>query len=212
MRLGCGCLSTLFFVAFLVAGTAWMAQGVLQPPDLSPVTFAAADGVSAQQKVYDLVGRSASKRTPRSVVLSERELNAFFARHLAEVANIPVMGAIAHLGGNGVFDLAVRLPTRVVLAETPFGGILDLSPTHWGDRLVWLRLRVRARVELAVAGPRRFLRLNVERFYLGRTRLPAVAHRLLLSPTALRLLSWPLPAGIDDVKVEREHVVIRTGG
>ena len=211
-RLGCGCLSTLFLVAFLVAGTAWMAQGVFQSPDLSPVSFAAADGVRAQQKVFDLVGRSASPRTSRSVVLTEREINAFLARHLAEVADIPVMGAIAHLDGNGVFDLAVRLPTRIVLAETPIGGILDVSPTPWGDRLLWLRLRARARVEPAMTGSRRFLRLDVERFYLGRTRLPAIVHRLFLSPMTLRLLSWPLPAGIDDVKVEREHVVIKAGG
>jgi hypothetical protein len=61
-------------------------------------------------------------------------------------------------------------------------------------------------------GQRQFLRLDVERFYLGRTRLPAITHRLLLSPMALRLLSLPLPAGIDDVKVEQGHVVIRAGG
>src|SRR5262249_52443549 len=70
----------------------------------------------------------------------------------------------------------------------------------------------RTQVEPAPAGQRRFLRLDVERLYLGRTRLPAVAHRLLLSPMALKLLLWPLPAGIDDIKVERQQVVIRGGG
>src|SRR5207249_11061781 len=87
-----------------------------------------------------------------------------------------------------------------------------LSPPRWVDRPVWLRLRARTQVEPAPSGQRRFLRLDVERLYLGRTRLPAVAHRLLLSPMALKLLLWPLPAGIDDIRVERQQVVIRGGG
>jgi hypothetical protein len=211
-RLGCGCLSILFLGAFLVGGIGWMARGLYQPPGISPVTFVPADGISAQQKIYDLVGRSTSNRATGQIILSERELNAFLARHLAEVADIPVMGAIVRLGGDGVYDLAVRLPARVVLGETPFGGVLDLSPARWVDRPIWLRLRAHIRVDPATTGQRRYLRLEVDRFYLGRTRLPAVAHRLLLGATALRLLALPLPAAIDDVKVEKERVVIRTGG
>src|SRR3989442_14762595 len=88
-----------------------------------------ADGVNAQQKIYEMVGRGpGGKRTPRSVALSEQELNAFLARHLAEIADMPVMGAIVHLRVNDVFDLAILVPTRVLRAETPLNGILDLSP------------------------------------------------------------------------------------
>ena len=190
-----------------------MAQGFFEPSDLEPVIFTPADGVSAQQKLYEIVGRAAmgGKRTPRSVVLSEQEINAFLARHLAEIADMPIMGAIVHLRVTDVFDLAVRLPTRILLAETPMSGIVDLSPARWVDRPVWLRLRARTQVEPAPPGQRRFLRMDVERLYLGRTRLPAVAHRLVLSPMALKLLLWPLPAGIDDIKVERQQVVIRGG-
>ncbi|PYM93972.1 MAG: hypothetical protein DME08_18710 [Candidatus Rokuibacteriota bacterium] len=212
-RLGCGCLSIIFLVAFLIGGVGWMAQGLFKAAELQPVIFTPADGVNAQQKIYEMVGRGpGGKRTPRSVALSEQELNAFLARHLAEIADMPVMGAIVHLRVNDVFDLAIRLPTRVLLAETPLSSILDLSPPRWVDRPVWLRLRARTQVEPAPSGQRRFLRLDVERLYLGRTRLPAVAHRLLLSPMALKLLLWPLPAGIDDIRVERQQVVIRGGG
>src|SRR5207249_9381028 len=164
-----------------------MAQGLFKVAELQPVIFTPADGVNAQQKIYEMVGRGpGGKRTPRSVALSEQELNAFLARHLAEIADMPVMGAIVHLRVNDVFDLAIRLPTRVLLAETPLSSILDLSPPRWVDRPVWLRLRARTQVEPAPSGQRRFLRLDVERLYLGRTRLPAVAHRLLLSPMADR--------------------------
>jgi hypothetical protein len=212
-RLGCGCLLIVFLVAFLIGGLGWMAQGFLEPADLQPVIFTPADGVNAQQKLYEVVGRATGgKRTARSIVLSEQEINAFLARHLAEIADMPIMGAIVHLRANDVFELAVRLPTRILLAETPLSGILDLSPARWVDRPVWLRLRARTQVEPAPSGPRRFLRLDVERLYLGRTRLPAVAHRLVLSPMALKLLLWPLPTGIDDIKVERQQVVIRSGG
>ena len=212
-RLGCGCLSIIFLVTFLIGGVGWMAQGLFKVAELQPVIFTPADGVNAQQKIYEMVGRGpGGKRTPRSVALSEQELNAFLARHLAEFADMPVMGAIVHLRVNDVFDLAIRLPTRVLLAETPLSSILDLSPPRWVDRPVWLRLRARTQVEPAPSGQRRFLRLDVERLYLGRTRLPAVAHRLLLSPMALKLLLWPLPAGIDDIRVEQQQVVIRGGG
>src|SRR2546425_6590859 len=106
-----------------------MAQGLFKVAELQPVIFTPADGVNAQQKIYEMVGRGpGGKRTPRSVALSEQELNAFLARHLAEIADMPIMGAIVHLRVNDVFDLAIRLPTRVLLAETPLSSILDLSP------------------------------------------------------------------------------------
>src|SRR5437899_12371924 len=109
-----------------------MAQGLFKVAELQPVIFTPADGVNAQQKIYEMVGRGpGGKRTPRSVALSEQELNAFLARHLAEIADMPIMGAIVHLRVNDVFDLAIRLPTRVLLAETPLSSILDLSPPRW---------------------------------------------------------------------------------
>src|SRR5262249_2163773 len=123
----------------------------------------------------------------------------------AEIADMPIMGAIVHLRVNDVFDLAIRLPTRVLLAETPLSSILDLSPPRWVDRPVWLRLRARTQVEPAPAGQRRFLRLDVERLYLGRTRLPAVAHRLLLSPLALKLLLCPAPPPPASARRNRRH-------
>src|SRR5262249_56804726 len=133
-----------------IGGVGWMAQGFFEPADLQPVIFTPADGVNAQQKLYEIVGRATGgNRTPRSVVLSEQEINAFLARHLAEIADMPIMGAIVHLTVNDAFELAIRLPLRILLAETPMSSILDLSPARWVDRPVWLRLRARTQAEAA---------------------------------------------------------------
>ena len=143
-------------------------------------------------------------------MLSERELNAFIGRHLATVADVPIRGIVVHLQGRHL-EVAGRLPARVILAETPGARILDIVPARWADHPIWVRLRGGLRVEPARSGQRRYLRLDVDRFYLGRSRVPAFMHRLLLNPLTLRLLTWPVPAAVDDAAVEDGHVVIRVG-
>src|SRR2546422_9963255 len=106
-----------------------MAQGLFKAAELQPVIFTPADGVNAQQKIYEMVGRGpGGKRTPRSVALAEQELNAVLARHLAEMADMPARGAIVNLRAHDGFDLASRLPTRVLLAPTPLSSLLNLPP------------------------------------------------------------------------------------
>src|SRR5438445_11941056 len=143
-----------------------MAQCLFKDAELQPLIVTPADGVNAQQKIYEMVGRGpGGKRTPRSVALSEQELNAFLARHLAEIADMPVMGAIVHLRVNDVFDLAIRVPTRRLVAETPLSSIRDLWPPRWVDRPVWLRLRGRTQCEPAPPGQRRCLGPDVRRLH-----------------------------------------------
>jgi hypothetical protein len=55
----------------------------------------------------------------------------------------------------------------------------------------------------------RYLRLDVVEFAVGRQRLPAAMLRLLLNPSALRVLRWPMPEGTDAVTIETGRVVVR---
>src|SRR5207249_1578619 len=74
-------------------------------------------------------------------------------------------------------------------------------------------LDVQAAVSLeveAARGHRRYLRLDVERFALGRQWLPGVVVRPLLSRGVHDLFRWPLPAAVEAITIDSEKVVVRT--
>ena len=75
-------------------------------------------------------------------------------------------------------------------------------------------LSIRARVTLDGTGgirePRR-LRIDVERFWLGRLPLPEPMLRVLLDPAALRLLRSPIPEAINGLRIEPGRLVIQSG-
>jgi hypothetical protein len=77
---------------------------------------------------------------------------------------------------------------------------------------VWLSLRARATLESGgdARRERRYLRLDVERFWLGRLPLPSFMLRVLLDPLALRLLRWPMPDAIDGLRIEPGRLILQT--
>lgn len=190
-----------------VGGGIWSGVRMLQEPDLPAAAPTAAEGARAQQKIFDLA-RGRARAEP--VVLTERELNALFSRHLAEMADAPLTSVGVRLRGDGVAEVRARLPLRHLTEEPPWSVIAQIAPAAWLERPVWLRVTVRPRVE-APAAPsrRRHLRLDVQGFAVGRQRLPAVLLRLVLPPTTLRMLRWPLPDGVGAVTIEAGRAVIR---
>jgi len=206
LRLGCcGCLTGLVLLA-LVSTVGWVGFQALGTPDIAGQPTSAADGVRAQQKIFDILrgtGGAGGSRRARSVSLSERELNAFLSRHLSEAADLP----LAHVG--------VRLPSdgrAEVGGQLPLGQLASLPiPTSWLDRGIWLTIRARVTLEgNEEARDRRHLRLDVERFWIGRLRVPELMLRVLLDPTALRLLRWPTPESIDGLRIEPGRIIIQT--
>ena len=220
MRLGCGgCLGSLFGLGLLVAVVAapiWVGFRIFQDSGVPLPAASASDGFRAQQKLYE-VGRRAS-RTGRSapgepIALTDREVSAFLANHLGEAADLPLSGVVARMPARGEAEIMGRLPLRQLLSEEPFATVRDALPVDWLDRPVWLRLRGDFMVEVATPpATRRALRFDVERFWIGRQRVPALLLRLLLHPSALRVLRWPLPEGVEAVVVEPGRLVIRTTG
>jgi hypothetical protein len=220
MRLGCGgCLGSLLgltLLAALVAAPIWVGFRMLQDPGVRVPPASASDAFRAQQKLYELGRRSSrggrSART-ESTVLTETEITAFLSNHLAEAADLPLSGVVARLHGGGNAEILGRLPFRQLLSEEPLATVRDSLPGTWLDRLVWLRLRGDFMVEPAAqTAGRRALRFDVERFWIGNQRLPAVLLRILLHPSALRVLRWPVPEGVEAVIVEPGRLVIRTAG
>src|SRR3990172_206364 len=180
MRVGClGCLTLLALVAARGGGV-WVGTRTLQEPALAIPEASAADGVRAQQKIFELARRKSE--SAGHVILTEREVNAFLTRHLAGAADLPLTGIAVRLRGDGLVEFKGRLPLRQVvgapLLSTPPGLVPPRGP----------------------GGPRQ-LSLGGGRFAVGRQPLPTVLLRLLLDPVALRALAWPLPDGVGSVTI-----------
>jgi hypothetical protein len=189
----------------------WGVYQIAHAPDIAGVPTVATDGLSAQQKIFEVIRRTGDGRS-RAVSLSERELNAFLSRHLAESPDLPLRNLAVRLHSDGHADIAGLIPLRQLLASSPFSAIAAILHPSWLDWRVWLAVRARIAVDDTGGArePRR-LRVDVERFWLGRLRLPEVMLRVLLDPAALRLLRWPLPEAIRGVRVEPGRLVIQTG-
>ena len=208
MRVGCALLVGALIGAFgLAAGSAWIAPRLFQEPEIAAAMGTAEDGLRGQQKIFEIArGGRFSKGGPlRPIALSEPELNAFLSRHLVEAARIPLGSATVRLVGDGVVELKGRLPLRHALA------IPDLLPIRWLEQPVWVHLAARASLEVdAARNRRRYLRLDIEQFALGRQPIPRVLARLVVSSAILNQLRWRLPDTVETITVEPRMLVIRT--
>jgi len=212
LRLGClGCLTALVLAALAVA-VVWGAFQITRAPEIARPPTTPTDGLRAQQKIFDVM-RAAGDHRPHGASLDEREVNAFLSRHLSESRDLPLRHLAVRLLGDGRLELAGQLPLRHLLTAPPFSALTAIVPGFWLEHEVWLA--VRARVTLDGTGgalePRRRLRLDVERFWLGRLRLPELMLRILLDPGALRLLRWPVPDAFDEIRIEPGRLVIHAG-
>lgn len=207
MRLGCGgCLTTVAVLGVIVGALAWIVwlfTGILADPNLPAITLS--DEARAAQKLTQItrVGRG----RPREIVsLTEGELNALLARRLAELAEVPLSRVQVQLTGAGRAEVAGQVPLAAILSEHPVSRLASVVPSGWQQRPVWLRLRVQARMESRDDGRRRYLRLDIERFWLGQRRLPSILPRLVLSPATLSLLQLRMPDSVREVAIDAGRV------
>jgi hypothetical protein len=208
MRLGCALLvGVLIGACGLAAGSAWVAPRLFQEPQIEAAAGTAEDGLRCQQKIFELAtgGRLGKGGAMRPVALSEPELNAFLSRHLVEAARIPLSAASVRLVGDGVVELKGQMPLRRALA------IPELLSVRWLEQPIWVHLGARASLEVdAARKQRRYLRLDIERFSLGRQQIPSVLARLMVSSAIVNQLRWRLPDTVEAITVEPRVLVIRT--
>ena len=208
MRLGCALLvGVLIGACGLAAGSAWVAPRLFQEPQVTAAAGTAEDGVRCQQKIFELAtgGRPGKGGAMRPIALSEPELNAFLSRHLVEAARIPLSAASVRLVGDGVVELKGQMPLRRALA------IPELLSIRWLEQPIWVHLGARASLEVdAARKQRRYLRLDIERFALGRQQIPSVLARLMVSSAIVNQLRWRLPDTVEAITVEPRVLVIRT--
>jgi hypothetical protein len=211
MRLGCLSIILLVFLG-AAGGAAWAGRRALQEPEISANLGTADDGLKGQQKIFQIARSEADRPRgrSRSVVVTEPELNAFLSRHLSETEKIPLTIATVRLLGDGRIELKGRLLARHLLAAWPVARAAELLPQPSRERPLWLHLGARASLEVGTArGQRKYLRLEVERFALGRQPLPRAFLSLLVSPETLNLLRWRIPGSVEGITIEPGAVVVR---
>ena len=208
MKLGCsGCLGFLVLLglaSLLLWGAVAAGTRVLGTPDLAVVAFSSGDGARAQQKLFVLARAS---RRAETVTLSEAEVNALLTKHLVEARGIRLVAPSARLIGRNRFLLDTQRPLHSLLDELSMGVIADALPERWRTRLLWIHLGGRVHTDR----DRHQLRIEIEKFSVGRQPLPVTMIRLVLDPASLGLLRWSLPAHIDDVGIEPGRLIFRVG-
>jgi len=213
VRTGCGCgCFTIGLLAVLVGGVFWLGSGIFERLPSQHEVGSLADGRRAQQKLYEVAaGSTGSRRGGRgsTVTLSERELNAFLARHLSG-DQLPLNEMGVRLIGDGVAELTGRLPLRTLDGQS-LGSLLRLLPHRWAPGALWVRLRGHVRLESGAArGDRRQLWLDIEQFSLGRRRLPAAVLGTLPGVSGPRAMRWPIPDAVESLTVEPGRLTVAT--
>jgi hypothetical protein len=207
LKLGCaGCLTVVLLGAF-VLGVGWCVVQIMRAPEIDRPTTPA-DSLQAQKKIFEFLSRARDRRQ-QALSLSEPELNAFLGRNLATGDDLPLRNLAIHLRTDNHADIRVQIALRELLALPPLSALTAFVPGRWLDHGLWLTLRARAAVERTGSESRsRRLRLDVERFWLGRLPLPEVVLRLLVDPGALRLLRSPIPETIDGIRIESGRLFV----
>lgn len=192
----------------------WIGSAVVAAPEQTPAIGLEQDGLQAQQTLFEIVRRGATRRPPaqrtrREYVLSEGEVNAFLARHLGHVAGLPLTNLAVRFVGNGALELRGRLEVNQ-LAGDEKSTLVEYLPESWRKAGVIVTLRGPLRLEVETSrGQGKSLRLDVEEAYSGRQRVPVLVLERLLA-TNERLTRWSVPDSVTAVIVEKGRAVVQT--
>ena len=217
MRVGCfGCLLLLVILLVLlvaVLGVVFLSGNILDAPEITVAAtpkFSRADGYSAQQKLFDLVRRGSGESTRRGpVILTEQEVNAFLANHLAE-ADLPFNPMSVRFVG-GQIEIHGKTPLRNMIQGQPLVQISRYLPADRLDQPVWVFVKGRIRIDPpGMGGGRLTGRMEISEFALGKQPLGSWLLTAMLGGTANRLLRWPVPAVVEDVTIDEGRLIIRT--
>ena len=214
MRLGCfGCLAlTVVIVVIAVAalGVVFLSGNIVNAPDVQPTRYSRADGLTAQQKLYELVLRQTGRSSRQDpVVITEAEANAFLANHL-EASDLPLNPLIVRFAG-GQVEVQGQTPLRNLLQGPPFAQILPYVSDSRLDRPQWVTVKGRIVIEgKGTEGPRSYGRVDLSEFALGRQELGTWLVSFMLGPTSKRLLRWQVPSVVREVQIQDGKAIVVT--
>ncbi len=213
MKVGCiGCLIFLTILAVVLGGGAlamYFSGGIFEMPTVRKVEYSAADGYQAQQKLFELLARD-SKRPPETVVITEREVNAFLARHLEE-SDLPLSPLVVKLSP-GTVQIQGKTELVNLFQGFPFSFLGDYLPESAVHRQVWVSVSGTIEVERRKSKTETdYGRLQMTEFGLGTQELGPWILRLMLGGRERSLLRWKLPRTVEAITIESGRVVITTG-
>lgn len=211
MKFGCmGCFALLFIVAVVLVGGAvalYYAGSVFDMPPIPVVEKTPSDGYRAQQKLFELAEWD-SKRSAVPVVLTERELNAFLARHLEESEGLPFSPIFVRLLP-GMIEVKGRTTLVNLFQGFPFPLLAEYLPPSALDRPVWVTVRGTIQVQKRRSRTERsYGQLVVSEFSLGNQDLGSWVLSWMLGGKRESLLRWQLPPAVDGITIEQGRVVI----
>jgi hypothetical protein len=215
MRIGCfGCLAVLVVVMAMVMaalGLIFMSGNITSAPDTQPTRYSRADGLAAQQKLYEVVLRQSGRSSRQDpVVITEPEANAFLANHLAEAAGLPFNPITVRFAA-GQLEMQGQTPLRNLLQGPPFAQLLPYISDSRLDYPIWVTIKGRIILEpKAVRGDRTYGRIELSNFQLGKQELGGWLLSLMLGPTSQRIMRWQVPAVVQEIQVQPGKLVIAT--
>ncbi|MBI4561210.1 MAG: hypothetical protein HY724_04120 [Candidatus Rokubacteria bacterium] len=213
MRIGCfGCLTltvAILVVVVAAAGFLFLSGNMLEAPEFTQTRFTRGDGFSAQQKLYEIVLRQSGRSNRQDdVVLTEQEVNAFLANHLAEAAGLP-FNPLSVTFVPGVMEVRGRTPLRNLLRGPPFVQLLPYLPAERLDRPIWVTVRGRIIIEPGPSGSSRaYGRVDVAEFSIGKQPVGSWLLSFMLGSTGSRLLRWQVPAVVQEVRLEQGRAIV----
>ncbi|MBI3031105.1 MAG: hypothetical protein HYY64_16500 [Candidatus Rokubacteria bacterium] len=205
-----GCFVLLLILAVALIGGAaalYYAGSVFDMPVIPRVEYTPSDGYRAQQKLFELATRD-SKRSAEPVVLTEREVNAFLARHLEESADLPFSPIVVRLLP-GTIEVQGRTTVVNLFQGFPFPLLAEYLPPSALERPVWVTLSGTIQVQKRRSGTERpYGQLVVSDFSLGNQDLGSWVLSWMLGGKRESLLRWQLPPAVDGITIEQGRVVI----
>ena len=215
MRLGCaGCLIlivVLTFLAVLIGGFFFLSGNIFEEPHFEILDWSRSDASAARYRLQEIILRDAGQSGRQDpIILTEREINALVARHLAETAGLRFEPFAMRLV-QGQFLLQGRTVLRSLLQGPPFAQLAPYLPAAHLDRSIWITVRGYIALQPGEPGgkPGR-ARLVLTEFDLGRQPVGNWPFSVVMGSAGTGLLTWPVPGAVRDVDIEDRRVVIRT--
>jgi hypothetical protein len=214
MKLGCGCLLVIIGLMLLVVvagGFLFLSGNIFGEPKFEALEWSQADASSARSKLAEIFQREAGHSGRQDpIFLSEREVNAFVARHLAETVGLRFDPFVIKLI-QGQFVLQGRTVIGNLLQGPPFAQLAPRLPAAQLNRPIWITARGSIALEPGEPGrkPGR-AQVKLTEFTVGKQPLGTWPFFILMGPTGSGLLKWQVPGTVRDIEIEDRRVVIRT--
>lgn len=213
MRLGCiGCFVLaviLLGLGVIVGGSLVFSSSIFNVPERVPTPeWTVLDGQRAQQKILELIHRDTGKSSRTiPVVFSEREINAFLARHLEESERGQFSSLVVKLDP-GMVVLRGMTPLQSLMQEAPFRYLTNFLPASRVNGPVWVVFQGRVRIDSGkVRKDRKYLRIEPTEFRIGTQDVGTWFLSWMVGP---KLFRWRVPNVIDGVLVEEGFATVIT--